>query len=72
METLSISLLRQARRNRHLTLKEVGKSIGLTESTLWRYENGKIPITIDRLFQLLKVYNCSVKDVIVEVPDENF
>ena len=68
METLSISLLRQERRNSHLTLKQVANFIGVSESTLWRYENGKIPLTIDRLFQLLRLYDCSITDVIVEVP----
>lgn len=71
METLSISLLRQARRNRRLTLQKVANFIGITESTLWRYENGKIPITTERLFQLLKLYDCSITNVIVKVPDEN-
>ena len=71
MEILSNSLLRQARRNRRLTLKQVANFIGMSESTLWRYENGKIPITTDRLFQLLNLYGCSITDVIVEVSDEN-
>ena len=72
METLSISLLRRARRNSHLTLQQVANFIGVSESTLWRYENGKIPLTIDRLFQLIRLYDCSITDVIVEVSDENF
>ena len=68
METLSISLLRQARRKRRLTLQQVANFIGISESTLWRYENAKLPLTTDRLFQLLKLYGCSVTDVVVEVP----
>ena len=72
METLSISLLRQARRNSHLTLQQVANFIGVSESTLWRYENGKIPLTIDKLLQLIRLYDCSITDVIVEVSDENF
>ena len=64
METLSISLLRQARRNRRLTLRQVADCIGISESTMWKYENGKLSLTTDRLFQLLKLYNCSVTDVI--------
>ena len=68
METLSISLLRQARRKRRLTLQQVANFIGISESTLWRYENAKLPLTTDRLLQLLKLYGCSVTDVVVEVP----
>jgi len=67
METLSISLLRQARRNRRLTLQKVADYLGISESTMWRYENGKIPIMADRLFQLLQLYGCSVTDVVVEI-----
>ena len=68
MQNLSISLLRQARRNRHLTLQQAADHLGITEATLWRYENAKLPLTTDRLFQLLQLYGCSVTDVVVEVP----
>ena len=71
METLNVSLLRQARRNRHLTLQQVANFIGMSESTLWQYENHKIAITADTLFKLLNLYSCSITDVIVEVSDEN-
>ena len=67
MENLSISLLRQARRNRHLTLQQVADRIGITESTMWKYENSRLPLTTDRLFQLLRLYDCSITDVVVEV-----
>ncbi len=66
MAKLSISLLRQARRNRRLTLQEVADSIGITESTMWKYENGKLPLTVGRLMELLKLYRCPVTDVLVE------
>lgn len=69
METLSISLLRQARRNRRLTLQQVAKQIGVTDSTMWKYENGKIPLTTEQLFQLLNFYGCSVENVVVGVSE---
>lgn len=64
METLSISLLRQARRNRRLTLQEVADHIGISESTMWKYENGRLPLTTDRLFEILSLYKCSVTDIV--------
>lgn len=67
MQTLSLSLLRQARRNCHLTLCNVAAIIGVTESTMWKYENGKLPLTSDRLFQLINLYRCSITDVTVRV-----
>ena len=69
MEILSNSLLRQARRNRRLTLKQVADSIGISDSTMWKYENGQLPLTVDRLFQLLKLYRCSITNVIEEVAE---
>ena len=69
MEILSNSLLRQARRNRRLTLKQVADSVGISDSTMWKYENGQLPLTVDRLFQLLKLYCCSITDVIEEVAE---
>ncbi len=69
MEILSNSLLRQARRNRRLTLKQVADSVGISDSTMWKYENGQLPLTVDRLFQLLKLYRCSITDVIEEVAE---
>ena len=69
MEILSNSLLQQARRNRRLTLKQVADSVGISDSTMWKYENGQLPLTVDRLFQLLNLYRCSIVDVIVEVAE---
>ena len=69
MEILSNSLLRQVRRNRRLTLKQVADSVGISDSTMWKYENGQLPLTVDRLFQLLNLYRCSIVDVIVEVAE---
>lgn len=67
METLSISLLRQARRKRRLTLRKAADSVGISNSTMWKYENGQLPLTVERLFKLLNLYRCSIVDVIVEV-----
>lgn len=71
MKNLSHSLLRQARRNCRLTLQEVADFIGVSEPTMWKYENGKLPITSRRLFQLLNLYNCSIENVVIEVQNEN-
>lgn len=69
MEILSISLLRQARRNRRLTLHQVADAVGISNSTMWKYENGQLPLNVDRLFQILNLYRCSIVDVIVEVEE---
>lgn len=69
METLCLSLLRQARRNRRLTLHQVADSVGISDSTMWKYENGQLPLTVERLLQILNLYRCSIADVIVEVAE---
>lgn len=70
-EAISLSLLRQARRNRRLTLQQVAEAICVTEGTMWKYENQKIPLTVDRLFELLNLYHVSVVDVIVKEDNSN-
>lgn len=66
METLSLSLLRRARRNRHLTIERVAELVGKNKATVWRYENGTTPMTVEMLFMLLAVYRISIKDVVVK------
>ena len=70
-EAISLSLLRQARRNRRLTLQQVAEEIGVTEGTMWKYENNKLPLTVSCLMALLNIYRCSIVDVIVKEDDSN-
>ena len=69
MESLNMSWLRQARRNRRLTLAEAAKSIGKDRTTMWRYENSETPMTVDTLLYLLELYGVSVVDVIEKVEE---
>jgi len=64
MRKLNLSWLRKARRDRHLTLMQAARSIGKDRSTMWRYESGEIPLTVDTLLCLLDVYGVSLSDVI--------
>lgn len=64
MKKLNLSWLRKARRDGHLTLMQAAHSIGKDRSTMWRYESGEIPLTIDTLLRLLDVYGVSLSDVI--------
>lgn len=65
MEQLNLHWLRSARRNKKLRLEAVAERIGKDRSTLWRYEAGEIPLTVDVLFQLLSIYNVSIIDVVM-------
>lgn len=70
-ESVSLSLLRKVRRNQRLTLQQVAEQIGVTEGTIWKYENQKLPLTVDRLLELLNLYHVSVVDVIVKEDESN-
>lgn len=65
IEKLNLNWLKKARRDKHLTLKNVGNMIGKDRSTMWRYEEGEIPLTVDVLFKLLDIYTISIKDVVM-------
>lgn len=71
MENISLSLLRQARRNQRFTLRQVANLLGISQSSMWKYENGKVDLSVDRLFQLLHIYDCSITNILVKSePDE--
>ncbi|MBQ4213165.1 MAG: helix-turn-helix transcriptional regulator [Selenomonas sp.] len=65
MESINLNWLRQARRKRHLTVDHVAEMVGKDRTTLWRYENGSIPLTVDMLFRLLDIYQLSILDLLV-------
>lgn len=65
MERLNLHWLKEARRSKHLKLENVGTMINKDRSTMWRYEAGKIAMTIDILFQLLDIYEISIVDVVM-------
>ncbi len=68
-ERLNLGWLRQARRNRKLTLAAAAESIGKDRSTMWRYENDETPMTVDTLLQVLALYGVSVVDVIERIEE---
>lgn len=66
METLSLSLLRRARRKRHLTIKRVAEHVGKNKATVWRYEDGTTTMSVEMLFKLLHLYGVSITDVVIK------
>lgn len=66
MESINLNWLRQARRKRHLSVDRVAELVGKDRTTIWRYENGITPLTVEMLFQLLNIYNLSIVDVLVK------
>ncbi|MCR5175476.1 MAG: helix-turn-helix domain-containing protein [Anaerovibrio sp.] len=66
MESINLNWLRRARRQRHLTIDRVAELVGRDRTTLWRYESGSTPLTVDMLFRLLDIYQLSILDVLVK------
>ena len=56
--------LREIRKARGLTQKQLADSIGITESAIGLYENGKRKPNYEMLLRLGEVLNCSVDDLV--------
>ncbi len=57
-------ILKYIRKSRKLSLKEVGKNVGVSRSTLSKYEKNytKMPVTI--FFNLVTYYEVDIDDII--------
>lgn len=56
--------LRNLRLFKRYTLKEVGKSLGISAAQLSRYERGHSHISAEFLFRLLSFYGDSIQQVV--------
>lgn len=68
MESVNLNWLRRARRQKHLTVDRVAELVGKDRTTIWRYECGITPMSVDMLFKLLDIYQLSIMDVVVREP----
>ncbi|MBQ7554340.1 MAG: helix-turn-helix transcriptional regulator [Bacteroidaceae bacterium] len=66
MESINLNWLRRARRDKHLTVDRVAEMVGKDRTTIWRYENGITPMSVEMLFKLLDIYRLSIVDVVVK------
>lgn len=55
--------LKEARRNKKLTLEEVAEKLKVTASTVSKYENGTVIPKIDQIDVLLKLYDIQYEDL---------
>lgn len=61
--------LKEARKNKNLTLVNVGMQLNTTHATISRYENGKLEPNLDTLKALCKLYKVSA-DYILGITNE--
>ncbi len=52
--------MREARRNRNLTIAAVAEQINRDENTVWRWENGYMRVTATDLYRVAQIYGVSV------------
>lgn len=55
--------LRYLRKREGMTMKELGAAVGVTESAVGLWENGKRTINYDMLIELAHVLHCSIGDI---------
>lgn len=53
--------LREARKQNDLTLRQVGESIGVNDTTIGKIENGKFPTAIDMYIKIAIVLNLKIE-----------
>ena len=56
--------LRDIRKSRDITMKELGEIVGVTEAAIGYYETGKRNINYEMLLRLSEALNCSVDDIV--------
>ncbi|CCY62731.1 transcriptional regulator [Clostridium sp. CAG:967] len=57
---------------RKYTYKEIAKFSGLSDATITKITRGEhVDLKLSTLEKLAKFFECSVKDLLVEVPDKN-
>ena len=64
--------LRDIRKQRGLTMKELGKKVDLSESAIGYYETGKREPKYETLLKLSEALDCSVFDILGENDQQMF
>ncbi|NJO00467.1 MAG: helix-turn-helix transcriptional regulator [Bacteroidia bacterium] len=54
--------LKETRKARGITQREIGEALGLGKATYTQMENGKLPISLDRLLIITKILGINVLD----------
>lgn len=66
METLSLGLLKKARKNKGISTKKAAEIIGKERSAINRLETGISDIKVSTLSKLLNAYGVTITDVFVK------
>lgn len=62
-----VNRLREMRKRAKLTQPEVGERMGVSHTTIGRYENGESPLDIDTIKALAQIYGCGELELVTDV-----
>lgn len=60
------AILKKYREKNGMTLHDVAGKIGVVDNTVYKYEHGLVPMTVDKLKKLAKVLNFGLEDIFGE------
>ena len=60
----AVIYIRDIRKARHMTMKELGKKVGVTESAIQLYETGKRKVDYEMLLKIAEALDCSALDLL--------
>lgn len=63
-------LIRDYRLRKGMTMKELGTALGVSESAVGLWENGRRKPNYERLLQIAEILECSVDDLLGGAPEE--
>lgn len=55
---------REMRKKANKSVLDVQKALGVSDATVYYWENGTMKPTVDRLIALSKLYGCTVDDLL--------
>lgn len=62
--------IEEFRKQRHMTLKDLAQSVGVSIPTIYRWEKGKTPITLDDLRKVSRALNVPITTLWI-TPDDS-
>lgn len=64
-------IIRNQRKTKKLTMKELGEKVGVTEGAIHLYEAGKRGMTVSMFFNVCNILGLDANEVMKEVNGEN-
>jgi transcriptional regulator with XRE-family HTH domain len=63
IQTLIGMNIKLARTKRTISQAELANTLGIEASYLSRIEKGRVPVSCERIYQIIKILNCGLEDI---------